>query len=87
MVINQTMREDLFGTGPALGQNIANERSPDSSSAETPRRVVGVVAAYREDGEFDGTRNYVLYRKTMAGAPGGRLAANSVIATGRPAPC
>lgn len=67
VVINQNMREDLFGSGPALGQNIANERSPDSSSAETPRRVVGVVAAYREDGEFDGERNYVLYRKTMAG--------------------
>jgi len=67
VVINQAMREDLFGTGPVLGQNIANDRSPDSSSAETPRRVVGVVAAYREDGEFDGTRNYVLYRKTMAG--------------------
>jgi putative ABC transport system permease protein len=67
VVINQGMREDLFGTGPVIGQNIANERTPDNSAAERARRVVGVVAAYREDGEFDGTRNYVLYRKTMAG--------------------
>lgn len=69
VVINQNMRAELFGTGPAIGQNIANDRTPDGSAAETARRVVGVVAAYREDGEFDGTRNYVLYRKTMAGSP------------------
>ena len=28
-------------------------------------RVVGVVEAYREDGEFDGTRNYAIYRKPL----------------------
>ena len=65
VVINQNMRADLFGAGPAIGENIANERTPDGSAAERPRRVVGVVAAYREDGEFDGTRNYVIFRKTM----------------------
>ncbi len=68
VVINAEMRRDLFGDGPAIGQNISNDRSPDQSEVETPRRVVGVVAAYREDGEFDGERNYVLYRKTMEGA-------------------
>ena len=68
VVINQDMRTDLFGHGPVIGQNIAPDRTPDSSEAERQRRVVGVVAAYREDGEFDGERNYVLYRKTMAGA-------------------
>ena len=68
VVINQNMRADLFGAGPAVGENIANDRSPDGAAAERQRRVVGVVAAYREDGEFDGTRNYVLFRKTMGGA-------------------
>ena len=67
MVINQDMRQDLFGDGPALGQNIANDRSPDDTEAVREKRVVGVIAAYREDGEFDGERNYVLYRKTMVG--------------------
>lgn len=71
VVINRTMREDLFGTGEAIGQNLSNDRSPDGSEPERIRRVVGVVEAYREDGEFDGTRNYAIYRKTMAGgAPG-----------------
>jgi putative ABC transport system permease protein len=68
VVINQEMRRDLFGGGPALGQNIGPDRSPNDSEPERQRRVVGVVAAYREDGEFDGERNYVLYRKNMAGA-------------------
>ena len=68
VVINQDMRLDLFGQGPAIGQNIGADRTPDSTEPERQRRVVGVVAAYREDGEFDGERNYVLYRKTMAGA-------------------
>jgi putative ABC transport system permease protein len=67
VVINRNMREDLFGTGgDALGQNIANQRTPDGSAAARELRVVGVVAAYREDGEFDGERNYVLFRKVMA---------------------
>ena len=68
VVINQEMRRDLFGGGPAIGQNISADRTPDNSEPERQRRVVGVVAAYREDGEFDGERNYVIYRKTMAAA-------------------
>ena len=68
VVINRNMRQDLFGTGPAIGENIANEREPNGAPQQA-RRVVGVVAAYREDGEFDGTRNYALFRKTMTGGP------------------
>ena len=77
VVINQDMREDLFGDGPALGQNIANDRSPDELvGRDAEKRVVGVIAAYREDGEFDGERNYVLYRKTMARHRDDRAAAS-----------
>ena len=70
VVINRDMRVDLFGAGPAIGENIANEREPgDSRTTPRERRVVGVVADYREDGEFDGTRHYGIFRKTMVGAP------------------
>jgi putative ABC transport system permease protein len=68
VVINRAMREDLFGAGEAVGQNISRERRPDGTS-EAVRRVVGVVEAYREDGEFDGTRNYAIFRKALATAP------------------
>lgn len=67
VVINQHMRDDLFGSGPAIGENIANERTPDGAP-NRERRVIGVIAAYREDGEFDGMRNYALFRKTLDGA-------------------
>ncbi|MBK5297911.1 MAG: ABC transporter permease, partial [Vicinamibacteria bacterium] len=39
VVINLDMRRDLFGDGPAVGKNIANDRSPDNSAAEQERRV------------------------------------------------
>ncbi len=76
VVINRTMREDLFGSGPAIGQTIDQDSNPDEAPRrprpgepaippEKPRRIVGVVEAYREDGEFDGTRNYVIFRKDM----------------------
>jgi putative ABC transport system permease protein len=68
VVINRAMRDDLFGSGEAVGQNISRERRPDGTS-EAVRRVVGVVEAYREDGEFDGTRNYAIFRKALATAP------------------
>lgn len=77
VVINQTMRDDLFGTGEALGQNLSDERTPDGSAPERIRRVVGVVEAYREDGEFDGTRNYAIYRKVIGQAGGADAPGNS----------
>ena len=64
VVINRPMRDDLFGAGEAIGQNLSAERRPDGSP-EAVRRVVGVVEAYREDGEFDGTRNYAIFRKSL----------------------
>lgn len=79
VVINHDMRVDLFGSAPAIGRNIANEREPGSDGpSERERRIIGVVSAYREDGEFDGMRNYAMFRKTMAGgAVGGRADADT----------
>ena len=79
VVINRVMRDDLFGSGPAIGENVANEREPgDSGPVARQRRVIGVIEAYREDGEFDGMRNYAIFRKTMiGGAPGGRADADT----------
>jgi len=67
VVINQTMRADLFGSGPAIGQNIQSEDPPPGTVSRRPYRIVGVVEAYREDGEFDGTRNYAIFRKPLRG--------------------
>lgn len=69
VVINETMRRDLFGDGPAIGQSLRGDPDPGMPPpTDLAPRIVGVVAAYREDGEFDGTRNYVIYRKNLQGA-------------------
>ena len=81
VVINRAMRAELFGSGPAIGQTIdpdqepgrapqrsgsgAAARDPGVPAQDKPRRIVGVVEAYREDGEFDGTRNYAIFRKDL----------------------
>ena len=92
VVITQRMRDDIFGTGPAIGESLQDEEvRPDQSrqtdtggpgtadpasvsAAQASRarfarkrtRIVGVIAHYREDGEFDQQRHFVLYRKNVA---------------------
>jgi putative ABC transport system permease protein len=68
VVITQTMREDLFGSGTAIGQNFQSENPPPGTVSRRPYRIVGVLEAYREDGEFDGTRNYAIFRKPLRGS-------------------
>ena len=76
VVINRAMREELFGVRPGdrpdhrsrpRARRGTAKAAPGEPAAppEKPRRIVGVVEAYREDGEFDGTRNYVIYRKDL----------------------
>ncbi len=54
VVINEDMRRELFDDGPAIGQVLNPEHRPEETDYRE-QRVVGVVAAYREDGEFDGS--------------------------------
>jgi putative ABC transport system permease protein len=61
VVINERLARDLFGSADPLGQNISGDRDP-RGEPEIERRVVGVVAAYRQEGEFDPPGNYVLVR-------------------------
>lgn len=84
VVINADARRDLFGDDPALGQNLSGP-TPDGRDPERELRIVGVTAAYREDGELDGTTNYVLFRKDMENAEGrrNRPARNLVIKVAR----
>jgi putative ABC transport system permease protein len=67
VVINEAMSRDLFGSESAVGQNIGADEPRPGATSVRPSRVVGVVEAYREDGEFDGTRNYVIFRKPLRG--------------------
>lgn len=66
VVITAPLRQRLFGTGPALGQNIAAEPGPGEKGDPEVRKVVGVVEDYREGGEFDAYDYHVLFRKRLA---------------------
>lgn len=46
IVINQTMRKQIFGSGPALGKNIGAEDNIDKST------IVGVVADVKAEGDY-----------------------------------
>jgi putative ABC transport system permease protein len=61
VVINERFARDLFGDGDPLGQNISGDRDPQGEP-EIERRVVGIIAAYRQEGDFDPPGNYVLER-------------------------
>jgi putative ABC transport system permease protein len=68
VVVNKSMRDDLAFAGAVVGMNIQPDLMPGETEHETrrERRVIGVVEAFREDGELDGMANYVLYRKNLA---------------------
>ena len=63
----------LFPGQNPIGQNLAPEQprgsDPRAGSPTGPvereQRVVGVLAAYREDGEVDGQASQALYRKPL----------------------
>jgi putative ABC transport system permease protein len=76
VVINARMASELFPGQDPIGQNLAAERLPGQENRpQSPtdpgleeQRVVGVVAAYREDGEIDGQAWQALYRKPLRDA-------------------
>jgi putative ABC transport system permease protein len=73
VVVNADMAEALFPGQDPIGRNLEPERTPHAPAAPSSptgpipqeQRVVGVVAAYREDGEVDGMRLQALYRKPL----------------------
>ncbi len=61
VVINQRLARELFGHSDPIGRNISADRDPQGEP-ERERRVVGVIEAYRQEGEYDWPINYVLAR-------------------------
>jgi putative ABC transport system permease protein len=74
VVINERMARELFGEADPIGRDIGEMRTaggtdgaPPGAPPEPERRVVGVVSAYRQEGEFDNPDNYVLERQRLDG--------------------
>jgi len=64
IVINQKMKEEVFGSEDPLGKNIAPEK------AERERRVVGVISEYRKHGEFVSPYAFAFQRSRWSGQEG-----------------
>jgi len=54
------------GPGARTSDPTTAAAAPRPAFAAKPTRIVGVIVAYREDGEFDQQRHFVLYRKNVA---------------------
>jgi len=81
VVINERLAHELFGDADPVGRDIGEMRhqggtdgAPPGAPPEPERRVVGVMSAYRQEGEFDSPDNYVLERLRLDGAPEGASA-------------
>lgn len=66
VVITEEFRRDWFGDADPVGKPLIELDAGDLQRGARLTRVVGVVEAYREDGEFDGTRNFALYRSDLS---------------------
>lgn len=70
VVINETMALEMFGTTDAAGRTFGRTRTAGSGSAAAEYRVVGVIAAFRQHGEFvgpeiAGSDNYLFERASF----------------------
>lgn len=67
VVITEDLARERFDGVDPVGKPIVELDGEDLKRGTRPTRIVGVVGAYREDGEFDSTRNYALYRADLSG--------------------
>ena len=72
MVVNEDLAREVFGDNDPIGQPVNPLDDEDRAAGSKETRIVGVVEAYREDGEFDGQRNFVFNRKDVDYPSGAR---------------
>ncbi len=65
VVVNEEFAREVFGDADPLGKPVSRLDEEDRAAGRRETRIVGVVEAYREDGEFDGQRNFVFNRADL----------------------
>ena len=66
VVINEEFVRKYFGSRNPLGQNIGPDKGGDGSPPER-YNVIGVIAEFKEDGDFQASEPYVFGRKPLQG--------------------
>ena len=72
IVITQRLAREAYGDENPIGRRFGDPPKPGeaaSSEQEKERRVVGVIAEFRQHGEFAGLENFHFYRFTYDKAP------------------
>jgi putative ABC transport system permease protein len=77
VVINEQLARDVF-PGGAVGKTIPRNPPTEGRPADPDRRVVGVVSAFRQDGEFAPPGNYLFSRRRLDD-PTGRPESNVIV--------
>ena len=78
VVITAGMAREVFGSEDPIGKDLGVERlgpdaAPPGAPPEPERRVVGVVAAYRQEGEYDFPSNQLFQRQRLDAPQGTQL--------------
>lgn len=73
IVINQSLAREVYGDENPIGKRFGDPPKPGSPAVpgepEKERRVIGVIAEFRQHGEFAGLENFHFYRFTYERAP------------------
>ena len=64
VVVNERLAREVFGGGNAVGNSIPQEKNRDGS-IDPELRIVGVVRAFRQNGEFAAPENYLFRRHRL----------------------
>ena len=70
VVISEGLATHAFGDEDPVGKSITADRSEGDTTPEIERRVVGVIQAFRQEGELDTEDRYMLTRLDY---PSGRM--------------
>jgi putative ABC transport system permease protein len=80
VVINQRLAREVFGAADPIGRDMGmlryaggQDSGPPGAPPEPERRVVGVVADYRQEGEYDFPANYLFERQRLDAPEGATL--------------
>ncbi len=68
VVITEALAAHAFGAEDPVGQSMTGDRSEGETTPQTERRVVGVIKAFRQDGETETEERYALTRLDYPGA-------------------
>ncbi len=74
LVISEALAKQAFGDEDPSGKSLTADRDADDREAARERRVVGVMRAFRQEGEMETGANYALRRARYSSAPMRRVA-------------